>query len=44
MEVEVTRQRDEARELQADMDGNPLVCLVVLFPRTCGESFDVVVI
>ena len=40
----MTWRRDEARKLQADVDGNPLVCLVVLFPGTRGVSFDVVVV
>ena len=44
LEVKVTWWSDEACKLQADMDGNPLVCLIVLFPGTHGESFDMVVV
>ena len=43
MEAEVTLWRDEARKLLEDVDGNPLVCRVVLFLGTRGESFDMVV-
>ena len=42
MEAEVTQQRDEVRRLQADVDGRPLVSLVVFLPRIHGRPFDTV--
>ena len=42
LEVEVTRQRDEVRKLRADVDGKPLVSLVVFLPRIHGRPFDMV--
>ena len=44
LEAKVTQWCDKAHKIQVDVDDNPLVCLVVLFPRTHGASFDVVVV
>ena len=42
LEAEVTWQRNEVRRLWADMDGKPLVSLVVFLPGICGRPFDMV--
>ena len=42
LEAEVTRQRDEVRKLQADVDGKSPVSLVVFLPRIRGKPFDTV--
>ena len=42
LEAEVTQQRDEVHRLWADMDGKPLVSLVVFLPGICGRPFDMV--
>ena len=42
LEAEVTRQRDEVRRLRANMDGKPLISLVVFLPRIHGRPFDMV--
>ena len=42
LEVEVTRQCNEVRRLQADVDGKSLVSLVVFLPRIHGKTFDTV--
>ena len=38
----MTWQRDEVRMLLADMDGKPLVSLVVFLPGIRGRPFDTV--
>ena len=42
LEAEVTRQCDEVCRLQADIDGKPLVSLVVFLPGIHGRPFDTV--
>ena len=42
LEAEVTQQRDEVHRLRADMDGRPLVSLVVFLPGIHGRPFDTV--
>ena len=42
LEAEVTRQRNEVRKLRANVDGKPLVSLVVFLPRIHGSPFDTV--
>ena len=42
LEAEVTQQRDEVCKLQVDMDGKPLVSLVVFLPGIHGRPFDTV--
>ena len=42
LEAEVTRQHDEVCRLRADVDGKPLVSLVVFLPRIRGRPFDMI--
>ena len=41
-EAKVTRQCDEVHKLWVDMDGKPLVSLVVFLPGIYGRPFDTV--
>ena len=42
LEAEVTRQRDEVRKLQADVDGKSSISLAVFLPRIYGKPFDTI--
>ena len=42
LEAEVTQQHDEVCRLREDVDGKPLVSLVIFLPRIHGRPFDMV--